>query len=589
MKNLIYILVDALSYDNVGDREYRESPTPFLDELANKSLSFHNMYTQAPYTEAAFVSTLCGENVLDNGGYLLGLENCKTSYASTLKTKKYHTLSTLSPYIMSKSYIKDVDEYVYSRTYSLAPLKLYRLGYYREKYLNHTMSKKEYLICFALLEDAFEILLDQLDGIQNNREETSLIQDIIDNREKVPVMREEIEVQYESFLTDKTKYVQSIFEFWEEHELFKSANLSMVQKVHSETKKYIEETYGDFLREVQEKENKLMKQNQCYDWGYLLDLACNDEQKYHGAICTYRRYKELYTNHSILDGIDGAIREKVTISASRQLRYFEDRIIELDKQSQPYFAFVHLEDFHLPSMYYSYDIENRDVIDADFKRLQEFVKTLPKNYKGSLVADMSAFYVDCAIKKFFETLSEQTKNEFVFVVTADHGYPCNYNPPRPIIFNAFYQENYHIPLVIYDSAKQEKRVETGLFSSMDIMPLLLAMVQEETESLEERSHVLIEYPGPGCPDISQKEIYYAIFDGKYKVAVKAKLSDKVDSSKVVLVTDIVNDPSERKNLIRKIEKIKRVQELIHMIDLRHSEIAEKFDGDRFYEQILGQD
>ena len=33
MKNLIYILVDALSFDNVGGRKYRVSPTPFLDEL----------------------------------------------------------------------------------------------------------------------------------------------------------------------------------------------------------------------------------------------------------------------------------------------------------------------------------------------------------------------------------------------------------------------------------------------------------------------------------------------------------------------------------------------------------------------------
>ncbi|MBQ2986134.1 MAG: sulfatase-like hydrolase/transferase [Tyzzerella sp.] len=589
MKNLVYILVDALSYDNVGAREYRNSPTPFLDELKSKSLSFENMYTQAPYTEAAFVSTLCGENVLDNGGYIWGLEKCERSYASVLKEKNFCTLSTLSPYIMSKSYIKNVDTYVYSRTYSLAPLKLYRLGYFREKYLNHTMTAREYEICERLLDDALEVLLDQLESLQNNGEETVLIQNLVDNKDEVPSILQTVRKQRELYLRDKIAYLQEIFEQWDTQELLKNTKLSMVKKVSADTKRYIEENYGEFLHEVQKKENSLMKKNQKYDWKYILDLACNDEQKYRGAIHTYRKYKELYENTLIIDGINGAVEEKVTISAERQLQFFAEKIIGLDQQKQNYFAFIHLEDFHLPSMYYSYDENSRNVIDRDFKRLEEFVKTIPDNYKGSLVADMSAFYVDNAIRNFFNTLSEQTKNEFVFVVTADHGYPCNYNPPRPIIFNAFYQENYHIPLVIYDSSKPEKRVENGLFSSMDIMDILFDMIDEKEEQLIERPYVLIEYPGPGCPVISSKEIYYAIFDGKYKVAVKAKLAERVDESKVVLVTDVESDAEERRNLIRKIKKLKQVQKLIEIVDARHVEIANKFGGEKFYKHILGED
>ena len=97
MKNLIYILVDALSYDNVGKREYRQSPTAFLDELKEQSLSYENMYTQAPYTEAAFVSTVCGENVLDHGGYLLklamsGMLDMEAAGAKEVMDRGYLTL-----------------------------------------------------------------------------------------------------------------------------------------------------------------------------------------------------------------------------------------------------------------------------------------------------------------------------------------------------------------------------------------------------------------------------------------------------------------------------------------------------------------
>lgn len=586
MKNLIYILVDALSYDNVGKREYRQSPTAFLDELKEQSLSYENMYTQAPYTEAAFVSTVCGENVLDHGGYLLGLQNCDTCYANELKKKGYHTLSTFSPYIMSKSYIRGVDEYYYSRAFSLSPLKLYRLDYYKEKYAENIITDQEYEICEILLEDTFETWLDQMEGLLHKDERTVLIQDLINESDKIADVLELVKAQQEIFFENKRRYVKHLFEKGTEHELFQISNVTIKQKVKPETRAYIEEKYGDFLKDVQRKQNALMKKNQNTDYTYLLDLLLHDENRHHGMMQTYRRYKERFASDEIEESVNAAVEEKVTISARRQLDKFSERILELDGKSENYFAFIHLEDFHLPSMTYSYDIDDLECIDREFDKLREFVEKVPDNYQGNLLADMSAFYVDMVLKEFFEKLTQQTKNEFVFVVTADHGYPCNYNPPRPIIFNAFYQENYHIPCVIYNSAMKEKEVKRGLYSSLDIMQVLLNKVEENKKTVPERDHVLIEYPGPGCPDISKKEIYYAIFDGKYKLGIKAKLADDVTAEKVVLATDVEKDPYEKKNLIRQTKKNARMKELIHIVNVRHMEVRDKFSGDKFYMEML---
>lgn len=586
MKNLIYILVDALSFDNIGKREYRTSPTPFLDSLKEKSYSSDFMYTQAPYTEAAFVSTLCGENVLDHGGYLLGLNNCETSYASILKRKGYHTLSTFSPYIMSKSYIKDVDDFYYSRTFSMEPLKLYRLTYYKEKYERNEIIEEEYKICELLIEEAFEILLDQIIAIINEEERVKLISTCIESKERLPELLKSIEEQQARFLRNKKEYVEKIFEEWDEHVLLKDTNLSLGKKVSQETRIYLEKKWADFLNDIQQQSNYYMRVNLKYDWKYLIDLAINDENKYHGAIQTYRRYKERYNNEEIKKSINESVEEKVTVSAKRQLDLFAEKIIELDKVGENYFTFIHLEDFHLPSMIYTYDTDDLSLIDKEFENLREFVKQLPDNYRGNLLADMSAFYVDCAIKEFYNTIMQNTKDDFVFVITADHGYPCNYNPPRPIIFNAFYQENYHIPIIIYDSVCEKKELGRELQSSLDIMPMLLNAVGCEEAFPKGREYILIEYPGPGCPDISSKEIYYAIFDGKYKIAFKVKLLDDVTEARAVLATDIENDPEETKNLIKKINKSSRMKGLVKIVNQRHKEIRDRFQGEKFYNRIL---
>lgn len=588
MKNLIYILVDALSFDNVGGRKYRVSPTPFLDELKKKSRTYDNMYTQAPYTEAAFVSTLCGENVLDNGGYLLGLQNCKATYADILKKRGYHTISTFSPYIMSDSYIRSVDEYFYSRTFSIQPLKLYRLGYYKERFEKGMMGVNEYKICELLLEDAFDVLFDQMEALINNAEKVTLIQKFFKDTEALKKLLETLHEQRDTYLENKKEYINSIFEKWKEHPLLKAAGLNINHKTTADTQQYIEKRYAELLEEIQKKYNKLMKKNLKYDWRYILDLALYDENKHHGAAQTYRRYKERYESTEIIDAAKGAVSEKVTVSAKRQLDVFANKIIETEKKGDNYFAFIHLEDFHLPSMIYTYDTDDRDVIDRDFAKIQRYVQEIPEDYRGNLLADMSALYVDSVLKEFFEKIKAGTEEDFVFVVTADHGYPCNYNPPRPIIYNAFYQENYHIPLIVYDSESESPEKMEGLYSSMDIMTLLLRKLENNKTELSSREYILIEYPGPGCPDISCKELYYAIYDGKYKIAFKARLDENITAKKAVLATDIEEDPNEKKNLLRKIEKTDRMKKLVDIVNKRHLEIRGKFGGSKFYEYILSR-
>ena len=50
MKNVILLLVDGLNGEYLGEKDYKPSPSPFLDSLKRKNSSFENVYASGPYT-----------------------------------------------------------------------------------------------------------------------------------------------------------------------------------------------------------------------------------------------------------------------------------------------------------------------------------------------------------------------------------------------------------------------------------------------------------------------------------------------------------------------------------------------------------
>ena len=76
-KNTIFFVIDSVFYDKTIKQNYRNEPMPFLNKLRKESLDFTNIYSEAPYTEAALVSLLCGMDTLKGGGYLKRLKKIK--------------------------------------------------------------------------------------------------------------------------------------------------------------------------------------------------------------------------------------------------------------------------------------------------------------------------------------------------------------------------------------------------------------------------------------------------------------------------------------------------------------------------------
>ena len=87
--------------------------SPFLNKLAEKSILCKNSFTAGNPTEFALPSLMTSTNLLDNGGFLRGISNRKTTLAEVLKKNDYDTVGIFSCYERSISKYERGFEKVY--------------------------------------------------------------------------------------------------------------------------------------------------------------------------------------------------------------------------------------------------------------------------------------------------------------------------------------------------------------------------------------------------------------------------------------------------------------------------------------------
>lgn len=79
---------------------------PFLNKLRKEGIDFTNMHSEAPYTEAALVSLLCGIDTLKKGGYLKKLYG-KETIMETFTKNGYATFCNCVQPLVYRILIKD--------------------------------------------------------------------------------------------------------------------------------------------------------------------------------------------------------------------------------------------------------------------------------------------------------------------------------------------------------------------------------------------------------------------------------------------------------------------------------------------------
>lgn len=155
---------------------------PFLNRLKEDGVSFENMYSQAPYTEAATMSIYCGQDVLNNGGYIRRFKDAPKTVFEAFREKGYTTYyNYFQPQCYPSSLRRGIDFPFYDVGFDLNALWSYRLYYYADLLKKNEMAEEDWKLLADLLEDNLREWILFAEHIRKKDETVNMIQDNAQN------------------------------------------------------------------------------------------------------------------------------------------------------------------------------------------------------------------------------------------------------------------------------------------------------------------------------------------------------------------------------------------------------------------------
>jgi len=572
MKNVLFIVLDSITNDQLFNSVNSKDKAPFLNKLRNKSITGDKMYSQAPYTEAALMCLLGSCDTLDAGGYMEKFKNKKT-VIDVFRENGYKTyFPTYYPSIYPSHMYYGAEEVNYIEKFTFSHLWDYRFKHFREFYLNKETTDEENELLMDMLEDNLNAWIELLNLINNNDSKTIMMNGCVD---RVDIDKTIIEVkkELEKFKSNKKEYLKDLFKLGEEHRLFKINAHNYIDKVNDdEFRKWFIENYKETFSKIYKTQIKYNLKNAKFPVSKLLRNIKN-KNIVKGLIAGY---KNLIFDKDMFDRINDNYD---LFKAQRSFRTVADLTINwLEKNKddkKPWMAYVHVDDAHYPENFFTYDTNNKDIVKKEFEKINNFINSLNKNYCGTIASDLSLLYCDSIIEMIFEYLEKNNLLENTSVViTADHGFSYYFNPIREKYVISSYKENYNVPFIIYNKEIKHKKIE-GFLSTKDIPSTLLSLVNikipknfkgKSLLTFEGRDYSTIEYMGGGCPDLNRRPMVLGVRNNNYEVVTEV-FKDEI---KIKEIYDVKKDSKENKNLVND-SKINTDSEL-NIIKNRYNEI-----------------
>lgn len=539
MKNLIFLIIDSLNYSHVKESEL--PLMPFYSKLKEKSISCENMYSQAPYTEAAVMNLYCGQDVLDDGGYLLRFKNAKKTIFEIMQENGYATYyNSYQPQCHPSSVKRGVDYLFYNVGYDSSALWSYRLSHYSELYKNDKLTDDDYAILKEILNDNFKEWILFTENIISNDDSVSLINGNSKDYDAESI-KKEVSAEYEKYKNSPEKYINEILTEKTQHNFFKIPDYFQNNKLKDRS------VIARNTQKARPVFKRIKKMNFRLNFKNAFGKICkNPFKKFGDFIChlnkaTFKEFgKAVYYSGNFLFDYD--LKNRIgedydTFKNAPSAKSHIDHYINWANNyhnEKPHFACIHIDDIHNPEEFFTYDCEDEKLFDRELKNAEEILDKIPENYYGSITHELSLRYADSIIEYLFNELSERGMLENSYVaICADHGFSFSGNPIRDSFVTNLYLENYNMPFLLYGNDLSVKNV-TKLCQSKDIPAtlcnILLGKIPEEFSGHDilsdfEYPQLEIEYCGGGCPDIKRRDLKIAAFDKDYFVGTLSKITE----------------------------------------------------------------
>lgn len=581
--NVVYFFVDSVTWNSIETHQAAVSPTPFLDSLKKESITTTKLYSHGPYTDAATHSLFTGRNCLDDFGYFFKLNTAPIHQYKAFHDAGYETYDFNYPYyILGEEVCKYIDHPVYSTGFIFGSEWGGIFSYYCDLYKDAGLTSDDYLLLkerFRVLFDSWIIYLDN----SINKPETFVIHKEIHNSYDASKALATLKEEYKKFKADNKAYIDDFLVKGQSHILVNLDDSDIDTYIDRNfLKGYVEKKYHKLLKEIHRNNLKanvwksipspkrfihaIKKYMQTRDSSYFMYIA-----NYFCGLNTIHQIRKRW------------MKPKWQNQHTAYTMYQEGlRILESRKSDKPFYFFFDVEEPHNNIAFFSYDVKDTKVVDDEMQVIQEYVTSLGDNFVGNLAYLLSIRYSDYQIEKFCKGLKEMGLwDTTTILVVADHGSSYSFTPVHNRRVNNFYDECYHIPMLLHHPGLKGREVTSYQYSK-DVLPTLMdvlglelcsdfkgrSMLREE----QERPYVISEYMGPGCPDMLRRKIWFSARDENYIVAYKVGVFEPFDNGELAEVFDLSKDPNQFYNINDKIDRSK-IEYLLEPLKERHAEIC----------------
>ena len=593
MNNAICIFVDSVTWNCIGTNRAKVSPTPFMDSLKKESLTTTNLYSHGPYTDAATHSLFTGRDCLDDFGYFFKLNTAPINHYKAFHDAGFETYDFNYPYyLIGKGVSKYIDHPIYATGFIYGSEWGGLYSYYHDIIQSRPLNDDEHLLLKRRIKVMFDSWEKYLEDTILNPESMMMHNKILetyDTKAALSVLREE-ELKFEHA---PFEYIDDFIKKGKDHVLV-SLDDSGIETYIDGTflNNYVSKKYSKLFTKIAVNNFKANVFNNMPPLKRVLFalsryLKTKDStnllfiQNYFGSLTTMRLMKKRWAKKGWQNQHSSHTMLKAGVD-----------ILEHRNNDKPFYMFFDTEDPHNNLAFFSYDIQDRDELDEEFRVLEDYVNELGTKFIGNLVYLLSLRYVDYQIQKFCESLKSLGLWEnTTLLVIADHGSSYTFSPLHNRRVNNFDDECYHIPMLLHHPGMQGRVVSTYQYSK-DVLPTFLDVLGIPQSDLfkgrsmlretEARPYVIGEYMGPGCPDMLLRRIWFSARDKRFLIAYKVGLYEKFEDGELAEAYDLIKDPDALYNINDKIDK-SEIRYLIDGLKERWEEIRR--DTDEFMDKV----
>lgn len=581
--NGLLLIIDSLDYTRCQSASLDLLPN--LNARSKRGIKCENMYSQAPYTEAAAMAIYCGQNTLDNHGYIERYQNAGNALMEVMQKAGYETyFNSLQPQCYPSSLRRGIDSIYYNRGYDNEALWNYRFSYFSERGKEGKLTKTDYKQLERILDDNFADWIRFLKELILDDSSVENIKGLNKNFDAENVLTA-VESEAGKYNQDKISYINEIIKEGHSHALFQIPYFSQIDyEIPEMTERLYENECADLCRRIR-------KLNFIQNAAFNLDIyrgliravssymKNHDKEEFDERIYVIKNALFLCNNNKKYGKAGHALKGQPSFNTHIKafLKWLDNR----ENREQPYFACIHVDDIHFPEMFYTYDTDDAALLQSELKLADAYLKERKLNTKGTVSLDLSLRYADAKCESLFSELEKRgMMDDLTVFVTADHGFSYSGYPIRRKLINTFYLENFKIPFYIFGEKVAGRQIHT-LQSSIDIPPTICKVMGIDVpESFsgccvlhteDAKRIITIEYCGGGCPDIDNRKLMIAAFDNHYMAASLVKLDEPFRASNITEIYNLKKDPLQRKNLVKKID-YKVISRYIKTIEKRIKEI-----------------